>query len=151
LPGEGGVYWFRWKVDSGPLTLVDLARAARMSIDHVRFYRESGLLQPPRRQRGRSDRFAFQAEHIERLRFIKRALQYGFLVEHISKMLEDATTCSDVHRIALHRLADLRRIGGPEATIAVLENLIALCVGVGSRKDCKILDALANGPKPNPK
>jgi DNA-binding transcriptional MerR regulator len=118
-----------------------------MKVDHVRFYRESGLLQPLRRQRGRSDRFAFQAEHVERLRFIKRALQHGFLVEHIEKMLDDATTCSDVHRIALHRVAELRRAGGPDSTITALENLIALCVGVGSRKDCKILGALAKGPK----
>lgn len=141
---------FRWKVAARPLTLVDLARAARMSVDHVRFYRESGLLQPPRRQRGRSDHFAFQAEHVERLRFIKRGLEHGFLIEDIAKMLDDATTCSDVRKIALHRLADLRSAGGPDATIVALENLIALCAGIGSRRDCKILDALANRPKTNP-
>jgi DNA-binding transcriptional MerR regulator len=116
-----------------------------MSVDHVRLYRESGLLQPPRRQRGRSDYFAFQAEHVERLRFIKRALRHGFLVEDIAKMVDDATTCSDVHRVCVHRLAELRRDGDSNAAAVALGKLIALCVGVGSRKDCKVLDALTNG------
>lgn len=132
---------------SGPFTLVQLARIVRMSVVHVRFYRESGLLQPPRRQRGRADHFAFQAEHVERLRFIQQALKHGFLVEDIAKMVDDATTCSDVQRIAVHRLAELRRGGAPDATIVALEKLIAACPGVGTRRDCKILDSLTNAPR----
>jgi hypothetical protein len=70
---------------------------------------------------------------------------HGFLVEDIAKMVHHATTCSDVQRIAVHRLAELRRSGAADATIVALEKLTGLCPGVGSRKDCKILDALANG------
>jgi IS5 family transposase len=40
---------------SGLFTLAQLARAVGMSVNDVRFYRDSGLLQAPQRQRSRSD------------------------------------------------------------------------------------------------
>jgi DNA-binding transcriptional MerR regulator len=54
-----------------------------MAIDDVRFYRDCGLLPPPRRLRTRTDDFGFRIEHVERLRLIGRALGYGFSLEDV--------------------------------------------------------------------
>ena len=132
---------------SGPFTLAQLAGAAGMSIDDVRFYRDRGLLQPPRRRRGRSDDFAFQREHLDRLHFIKCALDYGFTVEDIAELLDPAAlvTCGDVRTLTQRRLDQIRQSGEAAAPKAdALAQLRERCAGVGSRKDCTILMALAD-------
>ena len=138
-----GGRWLR-----GPFTLVELARAVGMSVDDVRFYGECGLLQPPRRQRGRTGDLAFQADHVERLRFIQRAIAHGLFLEDIERFVDDATlvTCNDVRRIAVHRLATYRIArGSKHPTVIALGKLIASCGGIGARRDCQILLTLAKG------
>ena len=126
-----------------PFTLAQLARAAGMSVEDVRSYRDSGLLPPPKRQRTRTDDFSFQVEHLERLRFIQRALAHGFTFENIARLVDEhgLVTCNDVYRISLQRLEELRHLG--DAKAAALEKLIASCPGKGGRKECKILVALS--------
>jgi DNA-binding transcriptional MerR regulator len=86
---------------SEPLTLAGLAKASGVSIDAVRFYRDSGLLQPPHRVRGRGDNFAFRIEHVERLKFIRRSLACGLTHEDIGALVDPAVlaTCGDVYAI----------------------------------------------------
>ena len=131
---------------SRPFTLAQLARAAGMSVDDVRSYRDRGLLQRPRRQRSRTDDFAYQAEHVERLQFIKRALEYGLTVSDIARIVDPAAlvTCGDVYAVTAHRLEQIRQSGGadtPEA--AALVKLLDICARVGSRQDCRILGTLS--------
>ena len=121
-----------------------------MSIDDVRFYRDRGLLQPPRRQRSRTDDFAFQAEHLERLHFIRRSLEHGLTIEDIAQLVDPyaLTTCGDVRALADRRLEQMRRSGAdhtPEA--AALTKLREGCAAVGSRKDCSMLATLARNPE----
>lgn len=148
LPGTGGSLLKRSDVTmaSRPFTLTQLARAVGMRLADVRFYRDSGLLPPARRQRGRTDDFAFQEEHVERLTFIKRALDCGFTQEDITLMVNPAAlvTCGDVYAVAARRLEQLRQSGAAdtEATVA-LARLLDRCAGVGPRKDCQILATLA--------
>ena len=131
---------------SAPFTLAELARAAGMSVDDVRSYRDRGLLQRPRRQRSRTDDFAYQAEHVERLQFIKRALEYGLTISDIARIVDPAAlvTCGDVYAVTAHRLEQIRQSGGgdtPEA--AALAKLLDICARVGSRQDCRILGMLS--------
>ena len=136
---------------SGPFTLAQLARAAGMRIEDVRSYRDQGLLQRPRRQRSRTDDFAYQAEHLERLQFIKRALEYGLTVSDIARIVDPAAlvTCGDVYAVTAQRLEQIRRAGGGDTPVAVaLARLLDVCGRVGSRQDCQILGALAN-PDPS--
>ena len=131
---------------SGPFTLAQVAQAAGMSVDDVRFYRDSGLLPPPRRQRTRTDDFGFQTEHVERLRFIQRAIAHGFFLEDIAHFVDETSlvTCNDVCRITLRRLAEYRKARSSEhPTVITLEKLIASCGGAGSRRDCQILATLS--------
>src|ERR1700753_437115 len=95
---------------SGPFTLAQLARAVGMSIEDVEFYWDRGLLQPARRRPGRSDDSGYHQEHVDRLHFIKRALEYGFSLEVISKLVDDTAmvTCNDVYGLATRHLEELR-------------------------------------------
>ena len=130
----------------GPFTLVELARAVGMSVDDVRFYGECGLLQPPRRQDGGTDDLAFQTDHVERLRFIQRAIAHGLFLEDIERFVDETNlvNCKDVRRIAVHRLAEYRIARSSEnPTVIALEKLIASCGGIGARTDCPILATLA--------
>ena len=136
---------------SGPFTLAQLARAAGMSIEDVRAYRDQGLLQRARRQRSRTDDFAFQAEHLERLQFIKRALEYGLTADDIARIVDPAAlvTCGDVYAVTARRLEQIRQTGGGDTPVAVaLTKLLDVCRRVGSRQDCQILGMLAN-PEPS--
>jgi MerR family mercuric resistance operon transcriptional regulator len=132
---------------SGPFTLAQLARAAGMSIDDVRSYRDRGLLQPPRRRRSRTDDFAFQAEHVERLQFIKRALLCGFSLDDVAEIVDpnSLVTCGDVRALTDRRLQQMREAGRADTPMAAnLRRLLDVCAAVGPRRDCKIIEALSS-------
>ena len=131
---------------SGLFTLAQLARAVGMSVNDVRFYRDCGLLQPPRTQDGSTDDLAFQAEHVERLRFVQRAVAHGYFLEDVERFVDetDVVTCNDVYRISVDRLAEYRNARSPgHRTVVALEKLLASCGRVGGRRDCQILAYLA--------
>jgi DNA-binding transcriptional MerR regulator len=118
-----------------------------MSIDDVRSYRDQGLLQPPRRQRSRTDDFAFQAEHVERLQFIKRALTCGFSLDDVAKIVDSTAlvTCGDMRALTDRRLQQLREAGCADSPAAAnLQRLRETCSAVGPRRDCSIIEALSN-------
>ena len=131
---------------SGPFTFAELARAAGVRIEEARTYRDRGLLQPPRRRRGRGDDIAFYAEHLERLRFIRCALGYGFSLQAVAMLVDGKSlgTCNDVYRVAVTQLEELRRDRGPaHPTVLALQRLIETCSARGSRTSCKILATLS--------
>lgn len=112
---------------SGPFTLAQLAKAAGMSVDDVRFYRDSGLMQPPHRVGGRTDDVAFGAGHVERLKFIKRALTCGYTHEDIAEFVNPVAmvTCGDVYATTARRLEAMRKSGrGHIPSAALLTKLL---------------------------
>jgi DNA-binding transcriptional MerR regulator len=137
---------------SGLFTFAQLARAVGMSIGDLRFYRECGLLQPMRRRPGqRGQEKAFFAEHVERLKFIKRALVCGYTHEDIARLVDPVAmvTCRDVYTITTHRLEDVRRSGrGDTPAASFLASLSDACSRVGSRGDCSILKSLSTPGAP---
>ena len=135
---------------SGPFTLAQLARAVGMSIEDVRFFGDRGLLQPARRSPGRKDQSAFHREHVDRLNFIKRALELRFTLADISQLVdaEALVTCNDVHQFAERHLLALRRmVDVPAAVVSTLERLTASCSRRGHRSECPVILFLA-GPVP---
>ncbi len=137
---------------SEPLTLAQLARAAGVGIEEVRFYQECGLLQPQRRRRGRSGDTAFYSEHVERLRLIRRARSYGFELDAIARLVDHSrlVTCNDVYRLSVAQLNALCRLRGPDdSTVITLKWLIERCGRIGSRKDCQILGILTKEDEPH--
>lgn len=67
------------------LRVAELAEAASVGVDTVRFYQARGLLAPPLRR----GRFAiYTADHLERLRRIRVLLDAGFSLAQIRRLLE---------------------------------------------------------------
>jgi MerR family mercuric resistance operon transcriptional regulator len=129
-----------------PLTLAQLARAVGMRVDDVQLYESRGLLPRARRLRGRSGLVAFHQEHVERLRFIRRAIEHGFSLDAIAQLLDPTSlaTCNDIYRIASRQLQRLRRLKGPGApSPATLRELMDMCSRTGNRGDCRIYSVLA--------
>ena len=62
-----------------------VAKAAGIGIDAIRFYEREGLIEkPPRRSSGYR---AYSPDVVQRLRFIKRAKELGFSLREISELL----------------------------------------------------------------
>jgi DNA-binding transcriptional MerR regulator len=130
---------------SEALTLDQLAAAVGISAENIKLYHAWCLLHEPRRRRGRSGDDAYYQDHVDRLKFIARALAHGFAFDDIRSLVDpDFLTCGDVYRVAEKRLQNLKQLLGPEAAAVVaLEGLLARCARTGGRKDCVILAALS--------
>lgn len=67
------------------LSIGKLARAAKVSIDTIRFYEKSGLLpQPARRPSGFRE---YSELELRQLKFVRRARLLGFSLEEIAELL----------------------------------------------------------------
>lgn len=86
-----------------------LAKAARVSIDTIRFYERSGLLpQPARRPSGFRE---YSQMDLEQLRFIRTARALGFSLQDIAELLalDDVAEVSNVRRVVEEKLAVIDR------------------------------------------
>jgi DNA-binding transcriptional MerR regulator len=80
-------------------TLPQLADAAGVRPKDIQRYRERGLLPDTMRRPSRQGDRAFTRAHLDRLRFIKRALAYGFSLDAIAQFVsyDRILTCNDVY------------------------------------------------------
>lgn len=126
------------------LTIGQLARAADVGIDTVRYYERCGLLpEPARRPSGYRD---YPAEAVRSLRFIRRAKELGFTLEEIAQLLRAegrASAAQDVKSLADRKLADLEgQIRDLRRMHRTLRRLAQACPARGPAQDCSILRAL---------
>ena len=129
------------------MTIGDLARAADVSVETVRFYERRGLIEQPPRPYGGIRRYP--GPLVRRIQFIKHAKSLGFTLAEISDMLalsaDDPSTCGEVQRLAQGKLALLREkreaLGFMES---VLEALLADCRH-HTDHSCPILEAARGG------
>jgi DNA-binding transcriptional MerR regulator len=120
------------------MTIGELARAAGVNVQTVRYYERRGLLEePPRRASGYRE---YPESDLARLGFIRRAQGLGFTLAEIGDLLslrvDPRTTSADVHRRVEEKLTDLRRIRG------ALRELAASCKAHGPVGECPFLEAL---------
>ncbi len=70
------------------LRVAEIAEAAGVGVDTVRFYQAKGLIPAPQRR----GRFAiYCADHLERIRRIRSLMDSGFSLAQIQRLLEDET------------------------------------------------------------
>ena len=128
------------------LTIGDVADAAGVGIETIRYYERRGLVPQPGKAAGAYRRYG--AGHVDRIRFIKRAQALGFSLEEIETLLEleDGADRRSIRRIAAARLedtrrriADLRRIEG------VLAHLLHECEAHAKAHHCPIIAAITSG------
>ncbi len=129
-------------------TIGQVASAAGVGVETVRFYERKGLLRPPKRKA--SGYRQFDAQVVDRLRFIRRAKELGFTLKEIKDLLElqedPASTCSDVKTRAEAKIADIEeRIRSLQQMKKALRKLSKTCNGTNPIKDCPILETLQPG------
>jgi MerR family transcriptional regulator, mercuric resistance operon regulatory protein len=124
------------------LTIAGVARAAGVGVETVRYYERRGLVSQPNRGTGYRH---YQPDHVQRIRFIKRAQDLGFTLQEIASLLklEDGADRRSIRRIAQARLeetrrriADLKRIEG------VLAHLLHDCASHARAPRCPIIAAM---------
>ena len=121
-----------------------LADAAGVHVETIRYYQRMGLMPRPARLRGAVRRY--QTDAAERLRFIRRAQALGFSLEEVKLLLALAVGehCAETRSLAAQKLAlvqskisDLRRMQG------ALQKLVRACGAGGKGRGCPIIDNLA--------
>jgi Hg(II)-responsive transcriptional regulator len=127
-------------------TIGDVARAAGVGVETVRYYERRGLVAQPGRSLGAYRHYG--SGHVDRIRFIKRAQELGFNLEEIETLLElqDGTDRRSIRRIAAKRLEETRRrIADLLRIERVLGHLLHECEDHGRSPRCPIIAAIASG------
>ena len=128
--------------DSG-ITVGQLARAAAVNVETVRYYQRIGLLPLPGREYGSIRRYL--ADDLKRIRFIKRAQKLGFSLDEVALLLglSDGRHCAQTRVLAEKKLTVVEeKIADLAAIQKALKGLVTKC-SKGSRGcGCPIIDAL---------
>jgi DNA-binding transcriptional MerR regulator len=140
-------------------TIAGLAIASGVDVESIKHYHEAGLLPPSRRIAGRNARRGYHLDHLQRLKFIRRARNMGFSLEAIGQLLGvkgGMVTCGDALRVASRHLdairaelADPKVAADPDrsANLAAIERLVAPliehCSGNGATSSCQVLRTLS--------
>ena len=128
------------------MTIGELARAAKVNVETVRYYHRRGLLPAPERPAGGIRRYPPEA--LSRLRFVKRSQALGFSLDDVDALLslDDGQTCSAARGIGENKLADIRqRIRDLRTLERALKTLVDRCGVTKGRIKCPLIEALAEG------
>ncbi len=128
------------------MSIGQLAGAAGVGVETIRFYQRTGLLAQPARSRGQIRRY--HPSDASRVRFVKSAQGLGFSLVEVADLLRlvDGTRCDDAKRIADARLrvvqAKLRELRRIEKA---LRSTIAACSHSKDRSRCPLIVSLKAG------
>lgn len=126
------------------VTIGQLAKAAGVNLETVRYYERIGLMPAPARTGG--GHRAYDAQHIRLLAFIRRARELGFGIDDVRALLALCApghrSCADVRMIAGAHLAKVRaKLADLAKLETILAETIARCSGEPS-PPCPVLDML---------
>lgn len=124
-------------------TIGQLAAAAGVNRQTVRYYQRRGLIeQPPKPASGYR---RYPRATLERIQFIKRAQGLGFSLEEIRDLLALGDgQCEDVRRVAEHQRALVAaRIADLAAMQDTLDGLIERCRSAHPPGHCPMIETLA--------
>lgn len=110
------------------LTIGDIAQAAGVNVETIRYYQRRGLVGvPPKRARG----FRYYTPGTtSRLRFIKRAQALGMSLKEVQRLLklDSRGACTESRSLAVEKLALVESKLADLAKLRdVLEGLVAAC------------------------
>ncbi len=134
-----GVKGFLMKISEQGFTIGKLAKSADVGVETVRYYQRRGLLAEPPAMGGYR---RYDANHLERLNFIKRAQGVGFTLEEIGELM----TLNDTRDHRLARSLASEKIRSIEARIDqlakvadALRHLVRECECGGQEMPCPII------------
>jgi MerR family mercuric resistance operon transcriptional regulator len=128
------------------MTIGQLAEAAEVNVETVRYYHRRGLLPVPPRPAGGIRRYPTAV--LTRLRFIRRSQSLGFSLDEVEALLSlhDGQACNAARHIAEHKLVDVRqRIQDLSMLEAALATLVQRCSTSKGKVSCPLIDTLMNG------
>lgn len=128
------------KMRAAPLTIGRLSATTGVNIETIRYYERVNLLvAPPRTSGGHR---SYREEHVQRLKFVRRARELGFGIDAIRALLAlakgDNRSCQKVRDIAAVHLADVRT---KLADLSRLEGILSKTV-----TDCDIMCCASPAP-----
>jgi len=127
------------------LTTGDVAERADVNVQTVRYYERRGLIPEPPRSSGGFRQYS--PDHVDRIRFIKRAQELGFTLEEAHELLQLSVTAeadrADVRAVAQDKIEEVEeKIRALQRIRDTLNDLVDACDGHGSTSECPILHAL---------
>lgn len=128
------------------MTISELAGAANVNVETIRYYERRHLIKQPRKSGSGWRRYGVQA--LRTIRFVKRAQELGFSLDDIEMLLRLRTTdsprtCARVRTKARGKIAEVdAKLRDLTAIREVLVSLADACPGEGPGSACPILDAL---------
>jgi MerR family mercuric resistance operon transcriptional regulator len=126
------------------LTIGQLASAAGVNVETIRYYQRRGLLAEPAKPSSGHRRYP--ADMLQRLRFIKRAQMLGFTLGEITGLLrlDAGCECAEARELATRKLRLIEaKIAGLAAIRQVLAGLVRQCDAGDGGATCPIIGALA--------
>jgi MerR family mercuric resistance operon transcriptional regulator len=132
-------------MNSTAMTIGDLARAAGVNVETVRYYQRLGIFPEPPRARGSIRRYPDEA--LRQLHFIKRAQRLGFSLDEVRMLLElsDGRHCAETRELAERKLALVKaKLADLGAMHDALTGLVSACRRGGRGCGCPLIDALAS-------
>jgi MerR family mercuric resistance operon transcriptional regulator len=128
------------------MTIAKLAGAANVGVETVRYYQRRGLMPVPRAA-GNSAYRHYDAAHLQRLQFIRKAQAAGFTLEEIKELLllDRSRDRARIQVLAGQRLEALARQAKElEISRKALQRLLGACQG-SNRGPCPIIEAFSAG------
>ena len=127
------------------LTIGELASAAGVNAQTIRYYERSGLVRAPKRTAGGYREFG--ADELRRLQFIRRTQSVGFSLAEIRELLalrvHDPRSCAAVSRRVEEKVAATEeKIRELQKLLKSLNRLRASCAARERTDDCPVLEAL---------
>ena len=124
-------------------TIGQLATAAGVNVETVRYYQRRKLIAEPKRPPGRTRRYS--GADAERLRFIKAAQRLGFSLGEVQDLLSllAPMSCSKTRQIAAAKLDFVdERIRELKALRRQFTRLLAACDDNADESRCPIIERL---------
>ncbi|MGH7672575.1 MAG: MerR family transcriptional regulator [Gemmatimonadales bacterium] len=129
------------------LTIGQVAEAAEVNIQTIRYYERRGLFPKPRRTPSGYRQYAEDA--VSRIRFIKHAQELGFSLQEIQDFLglrvQHGAACDAVEQKTRHKIEVVeQKIRDLQRMRRTLEQLAEACTARRPTDECPILEALAD-------
>lgn len=131
-----------------PMTIGQLASAAGVNVETVRYYQRRGLLAVPAREPGGIGRYPDAA--LTQLRFIKRSQSLGFSLDDVGVLLslDEGQACASARHLGELKLTEVRqRIKSLRALELALEDLVSRCAATKRKVSCPLIDALMSADR----
>lgn len=127
------------------LTIGQVAKAAEVNIETIRYYERRGLFPEPARTAAGYRRY--EEDAVRRLRFVKRAKNLGFTLKEIDELLafrvRHGAACDEVELRVRQKITRVEQMLSELGRVReVLEKLAGACRERRPTDECPILEVL---------